>query len=180
MSLNSSNMVAAIEKLRKIPATKEEWIKKDKNYFMTKASSHPYYCMEHLLGIAKRPKLPKNHATMNRNKIKDIKADIKKFDKEADNAWNFIFQMLDGSHLESYIDAYINKPKRHQLAWKAILKHYDDQSQAQIQQSYEAQIDNLTVPESSDLKTDFDHVVNELEKICNILASQPHPHQVTF
>ena len=133
-------MVAAIEKLRKIPATKGEWIKKDKNYFLTKASSHPYYCMEHLSGIAIRPNLPKTHATMNKNKIKTIKQDIEKFDKEADNAWNFIFQMLEGSHLEIYIDTYINKPKRHQLAWKAILKHYDDQSQAQIQQSYEAQI----------------------------------------
>ena len=149
-----------------------------KNYFLTKASSRPYYCKEHLLGIVKRPKLPKNHATTNRNKIKAIKEDIEKFDKEANNAWSFIFQMLDGSHLECYIDTYINKPKGHQLAREAIMKHYDDQSQAQIQQSYDAQIDNLTVLESSDPKTDFYQVVNELEKICNILASQPHPHQV--
>ena len=182
--LSPSNMVAAnMDKkdkyeLRKIPSSKEDWIKRDKNYFLTKAGAYPYYCSEFLLGIAEKPTLPADISNMKAGTINRIKDDIEKFKKDEKTAWNFIYEILSGSHLESYIDQFIDQPQNYKLAWDAITKHFNDQSQAQVQQAYETKIDNLTVPDSGDLKTDFDHVVDELNKFCNILASQPYPHQV--
>ena len=166
MSTLPSNMVATLKEkaeLKKIPSSKE-WIKTGKNYFMTKAGSHPYYVSEYLLGLAVKPVLPEDTSSMSSKQIDKYKEELKEHNKGANNAWGFMFEVLTGSHLESYIDLYISQPENYKLAWDAVVKHFDDQSQAQLQQAYETKIDNITVPDSGDLKTDFDRVVDELEK----------------
>ena len=67
MSTLPSNMVATLKEkaeLKKIPSSKEEWIKTGKNYFITKAGSYPYYVSEYLLGLAVKPVLPEDTSSM--------------------------------------------------------------------------------------------------------------------
>jgi hypothetical protein len=182
MTTTPSNMVAAhngsTEKLRKISSSKEDWIKVDKNYFLTKAGAYPYFCSDHLLGLAKKPEMPDDISELKSSTIKYINEEIEKYNKLDKVSWGFMYDILDGSPFESLIDIYMGQPQSSKLAWDAVNKHFEEQSQAQVQQAYESKIDNLTVSDSGDLKTDFDRVVDELNKYCNILASQPKPYRV--
>lgn len=170
----SNNMVAAHSEsnnfqLPKVPVNKEDWSLFYKRKIETRANT--LQITEYLEGTATKPVVPPN--TAKSFEKKEYREQSKEYKLYCAKAWQFIYDISDGTHLDSIVRPF-DDTKDAVKAWAAIKNHYEVDLGGTTREILEEKLNNLSLKSSIvDLKLGFFDLVNEIEQLSTTLASLP-------
>jgi hypothetical protein len=166
--------LSVFNRLPKLPSVKDEWLLSYKKTIENFANT--LQILPHLRGLAEAPIPPAANA--HRDLHRDFDRKKEKFDKEAAFAWQFLFEISNGTPLQTLLSPFEEIRDSHG-AWSSIVEHYETGLVASKRQVYEQKLNLIRSSNTiTDLSLLFKNLVTQIEQYCNALGNLPMPQQL--